>query len=124
MKTVTSIGINFISVAILPTRSPGIDSSIIEPVAFTLRTTSHAEIVCVLEKLITMRNSNDEYFTEITIDVNDALYGNIKFHKYDHSYVAIVAGHCSTKFFGDLNLLKPAVKQIRKWMERNATTNQ
>lgn len=124
MKTVTSIGINFISVAILPTRSPGIDSSITKPVAFILHTTSHAEIVDVLEKLIAMRNSHEHYFTEMTLDINDALHGNIKFHKYDHSYVAIVSNHCSTKFFGELNLLKPVVKQIRNWIQKNATSNQ
>lgn len=124
MKTVTSIGSNFISVAILPTTSSHIASAIADPVAFTLHTVSHSEIADVLERLITMRNSRSDYSTEVTIDVRDPLYGNIKFHKYDHAYVAVVANHCKTKFFGDLNLLKPAVKQIRKWTEQNAALDQ
>lgn len=124
MKTVTSIGSNFISVAILPVDAPHISSAMIEPVAFILHTTSHSKIADVLENLIAMRNSREHYFTEMTLDINDALYGNIKFHKYDHSYVAIVSNHCSTKFFGELNLLKPVVKQIRNWIQKNATSNQ
>lgn len=123
MKTVTSFGNNFISVAILPTNTPDI-SYVVNPVAFSLHTVCHVEIADILEKLIAMRNCRKDYFTEITIEVNDNLYGNIKFHKYDHSYVAIVSNHCSTKFFGELNLLKPVVKQLRTWIQKHATYNQ
>lgn len=124
MKTVTSIGNNFIAVAILPVDTPNISNTVVKQIAFILHTTEHVKVVQILDDLIKLRNSHTDYSTEITYDLNDPLYGNIKFHKFKHSHVSIIQNYCNVKFVDEINLLKPMTVQLKKWIAKDETANQ